>query len=71
MQVLHPDHRCSFDLDPARARATRRDVLAQAAASGAMILPAHLPGHSAARIARANSDHEYQIASWAAFPASS
>jgi glyoxylase-like metal-dependent hydrolase (beta-lactamase superfamily II) len=68
MQFLHPDQRCSFDLDPAQARAARRGVLARAAVDGAMILPAHLPGHSAARIAPAKNDHEYQIASWAPFP---
>lgn len=68
MQILHPEHRCSFDLDPLQARITRRDVLARAAADGAMVLPAHLPGHSAARIILANDECSYTIASWADFP---
>jgi glyoxylase-like metal-dependent hydrolase (beta-lactamase superfamily II) len=71
MQFLNPGHRCSFDLDPARARASRREVLARAAADGAMIFPAHFPGHSAASIVPAGEGeaHEYQVASWAALPA--
>lgn len=67
MQMLHPHHCCSFDLDAAQARATRRRVLAQAAADGSMILPAHLPGRSAAVINGASGDVDYAIARWADF----
>lgn len=69
MQLLHPEYRCSFDLDPVQARLTRRDVLARAAKEGAVILPAHLPGHSGARITPTAGEHAYDIASWAGFPA--
>lgn len=65
MQILHPDHRCSFDLDAAQARTTRRRVLAQAAADGSMILPAHLPGPSAAVITAATDADDYAIERWA------
>lgn len=73
MQILHPGYRCSFDLDPVQARATRRRVLARAASSGAMLFPAHLPGHSAAAITTPSSrsvDVSYTIESWATFSAS-
>ena len=68
MQLLHPEYRCSFDLDPVQARHTRRDVLSRAAREGAVILPAHLPGPSGAKITPAGGDHSYDIASWAGFP---
>ena len=68
MQLLHPEFRCSFDLDPVQAEHTRRDVLARASKQGAIILPAHLPGHSGARIAQTAGDHAYDIAAWAGFP---
>lgn len=67
MQFLHPDQRCSFDLDPAQARITRRSVLAAAASDGAMVLPAHLPGQSAARITAADGGG-FTVSSWARFP---
>lgn len=73
MQILHPDHRCVFDLDAAQARDTRRRLLARATADGSMILPAHLPGHSAATIAAASERHPetgYIVESWAGFPRS-
>lgn len=65
MQVLHPDHACSFDLDAEQARATRRRILAEAAASGAMVFPAHLPGRSAFTVRHAGDALE--PARWAAF----
>lgn len=45
VQALRPDDGCAFDLDPAMARRSRRDVLGRAASSGALVLPAHLAGH--------------------------
>lgn len=68
MQILHPGHCCSFDLDAEQARATRRSVLGQAAADGSMILPAHLPGHSAAIIKATQGKLSYAVARWADFP---
>lgn len=66
MQILHPDHRCSFDLDAAQARVTRRRLLAGAAADGSMILPAHLGGHSAAVIAASpQEENNYLVKRWA------
>lgn len=69
IQILHPELRCSFDLDPVQGRATRRRVLARAAAKKPLLLPAHLPGHSAATIsARAlDADGDFAIERWAAF----
>lgn len=69
MQLPHSEYRCSFDLDPAQARATRRDVLSRAAHEAAVVLPAHLPGHGSAKIIATHGEHAYDIASWADFPA--
>lgn len=70
MQVLHPHHSCCFDLDAAQARDTRQRILARAASDGSMILPAHLPGHSAATIKTAQGDSDFSISKWAGFPRS-
>lgn len=69
IQILHPELRCSFDLDPFQARATRRRVLARAAAEKALLLPAHLSGHSAATISVTlpDVDSDFAIEQWAAF----
>lgn len=69
MQVLHPDFRCSFDLDADQARRTRRDVLARAARDRAVVLPAHLPGRSGVRILPTDRHHAFEIESWAGFSA--
>jgi glyoxylase-like metal-dependent hydrolase (beta-lactamase superfamily II) len=66
MQILHPDHRCSFDLDAAEARATRRRILGRAATDGSLILPAHLPGHSAFTVA-IGAEAELTVGRWANF----
>lgn len=70
MQLIQPDHRCSFDLDAAQARASRRAVLEDAAATEAMIFPAHLPGRSAAAIERQSPGTEFAINRWADLPRS-
>jgi glyoxylase-like metal-dependent hydrolase (beta-lactamase superfamily II) len=67
MQVLHPDHRCSFDLDAAQARATRRRILNQAAVDESFILPAHLPGHSAFTVAT-DAEAKLGVERWADLP---
>jgi glyoxylase-like metal-dependent hydrolase (beta-lactamase superfamily II) len=69
MQLLHPDYRCSFDLDPGQARSTRQRVLARAAADQALLLPAHLPGRSAATITATPAEHTaFTVDRWAEFP---
>ena len=69
VQVLHPDDCSSFDLDADRARASRRDVLAEAARTGAVVFPAHFGGHGAASIAAASTAEGFTISRWADFPA--
>jgi glyoxylase-like metal-dependent hydrolase (beta-lactamase superfamily II) len=65
LQVFHPHIRCGFDVDASSARASRSKVLAEAAACGAVILPAHLPGRSALTV---RTDGEaFTIAAWSAF----
>ena len=51
MQIRRPDDACAFDVDPAAARRTRRRVFTEAARAGAMVFPAHYPGHGAAVLA--------------------
>ncbi len=69
LQFLYPDLRCSFDLDPAQARATRQRLLARAATTGALVLPAHLGGHSAATLSTdTDTDTEFAVQQWASFP---
>jgi glyoxylase-like metal-dependent hydrolase (beta-lactamase superfamily II) len=67
MQILHPDHRCSFDLDAAQARKTRGRILKQAAIDGSFILPTHLPGHSAFTVA-SDAEAELAVKQWADLP---
>jgi glyoxylase-like metal-dependent hydrolase (beta-lactamase superfamily II) len=67
MQILHPDHRCSFDLDAVKARETRHRILSQAATDGSLILPAHFPGHSAFTIA-SDAMAQLTLERWADFP---
>lgn len=68
MQVLHPDQRCSFDLEPATARTTRRHVLTRAATTGALLAPAHLSGPSAATISTTGQSTTFTIDKWANLP---
>jgi glyoxylase-like metal-dependent hydrolase (beta-lactamase superfamily II) len=67
MQVLHTDQRCCFDLNAAQARETRRRILSQAAADGAFVLPAHLPGHSAFAVAT-GAGAKLGVKRWADLP---
>lgn len=68
MQILHPAHRCCFDLDAAQASASRKRILARAADEGWLLLPAHFPGHSAAAIRATTGENEFAIAQWADLP---
>ena len=47
LQVLYPDYSSCFCQDPAEARTTRRRLLGWAAHAHALVLPAHVSGHSA------------------------
>jgi glyoxylase-like metal-dependent hydrolase (beta-lactamase superfamily II) len=47
LQVMYPDYSSCFCQDPAEARTTRRRLLGWAADVHALVLPAHISGHSA------------------------
>nr|WP_034264042.1 MBL fold metallo-hydrolase [Actinospica robiniae] len=66
LQVTHPDHSSCFDLDPAQSRTTRLRLLGWAAENKALILPAHLSGHSALEIE--NSGEGFAIKQWGPLP---
>lgn len=63
VQVAHPDVDSCFCEDPAAARASRRRVLAQAADSRALVLPAHFRASGAARVRRDGDD--FALDGWA------
>lgn len=65
LQVTHPDHNSCFCQDPAQSRTTRRKLLGWAAGTGALILPAHLSGHSALEVQ--DTGNGFAIKSWAPF----
>lgn len=67
VQLSRPGDRCAFDLDPRAARVSRRNVLEQAARSGATVLPAHFAGPGGAVVAAHHADG-YAIANWAPLP---
>ena len=67
LQVAHPEHHSCFCEDPATAQATRRELLGWAADNTALVLPAHLSGHSALEVARDGG--AFEIKGWAPFPA--
>jgi len=52
LQVARPDWSSTFCLDPHTALTSRLSILEQAAASGALILPAHFAGASAGHVTR-------------------
>lgn len=66
LQVTHPGHSSCFDLDPAQSRATRLRLLGWAAENRALILPAHLSGHSALEIE--NTGNGFAIKQWGPLP---
>lgn len=69
LQFLYPDLPCSFDLDPAQGRASRRRLLTRAAKTGALLLPAHLGGHSAATLTTdTDTDTDFAVRQWASLP---
>ena len=64
LQVLYPDCNSCFCQDPAEARTTRRRLLGWAADHHALVLPAHVSGHSAFEIAERGDS--FAIKGWAA-----
>jgi glyoxylase-like metal-dependent hydrolase (beta-lactamase superfamily II) len=68
LQIAEPDTNSCFCEDPAAARATRRELLGQAAETGALVFPAHFGGHGAAQVKRDGT--RFAIADWAGFPRS-
>jgi glyoxylase-like metal-dependent hydrolase (beta-lactamase superfamily II) len=67
MQIHRPDDHCAFDVDPETASASRRRVVAQAATRGALLAPAHYPGHGATTLASSDTDNGFRPDDWAAF----
>jgi glyoxylase-like metal-dependent hydrolase (beta-lactamase superfamily II) len=65
LQVAHPQHNSCFCHDPAVARATRRKLLGWAADNGALVLPAHISGHSAFEVEHDSDD--FAIKAWGPF----
>ncbi|MFJ4653933.1 MBL fold metallo-hydrolase [Nocardia sp. NPDC088792] len=65
VQILRPDANSCFCEDPQQARATRRRLLARAADSGALVIPAHLGGSGAVRVQAAGAG--FAITDWASF----
>ncbi|MEU5847947.1 MBL fold metallo-hydrolase [Saccharopolyspora shandongensis] len=65
LQLEHPEFNSCFEEDEKQARTTRRRVLEWAADHKALLLPAHLPGHGAAEIARDGS--YFKLKEWAGF----
>ena len=63
--MLNPDWNSCFCEDPARARASRRKVLAWAADQRALVIPAHLSGAHGAEVAHSGDD--FAITAWAPF----
>ncbi|MFD6991064.1 MBL fold metallo-hydrolase [Streptomyces sp. NPDC059943] len=65
LQIMEPEHNSCFCEDPAGSRATRRRILGWAADNNALLIPAHLSGHSAAEVAREGG--KFAIKGWAPF----
>lgn len=65
LQIAEPGINSCFCEDPAESRATRHKLLGHAAEHHALVFPAHLGGHGAARVERDGS--KFAIKEWAAF----
>ncbi|MFG1602691.1 MBL fold metallo-hydrolase [Actinoplanes sp. NPDC049265] len=64
LQILQPDHDTCLSEDQAEAARSRRRVLAEAAATNSLLVPAHLGGAAAVEVARSNGN--FSIKRWAA-----
>jgi glyoxylase-like metal-dependent hydrolase (beta-lactamase superfamily II) len=62
LQIRRPDDPCAFDIDFASAALSRRRVLAEAASSNAVVIPAHYPGHGGASLHP--HDGAFQVDRW-------
>jgi glyoxylase-like metal-dependent hydrolase (beta-lactamase superfamily II) len=65
LQISHPDHNSCFCVDPVASRATRRRLLAEAADTNGLVLPAHFSGHSAFEVERRGD--AFALTRWAPF----
>ncbi|MDQ0614829.1 glyoxylase-like metal-dependent hydrolase (beta-lactamase superfamily II) [Microbacterium sp. W4I4] len=65
IQVFEPGHNSCFCEDPEQALATRHAVLTMAAETGALVLPAHISGHSGFEVEAAGD--AFTITRWAEF----
>lgn len=67
VQLTEPAANSCFCEDQAGARATRARLLAEAADTRALVVPAHFPGHGAAEVRRLGEG--FEVSRWAGFPA--
>jgi glyoxylase-like metal-dependent hydrolase (beta-lactamase superfamily II) len=65
LRIMYPGHSTCFCLNPVESNATRQRLLGWSAENNALILPAHLCGHSALEIA--NAGNGLEIKKWAHF----
>ena len=65
LQFLEPDHDTCLSEDQPQAARSRRRMLAQAAETNSLIIPAHLAGAGAAEVR--GEDGRYSIAKWATY----
>ncbi|GAA0479497.1 MBL fold metallo-hydrolase [Streptomyces stramineus] len=65
LQIAEPDCDTCLSEDQEQATRSRRRILEEAADTGALVLPAHLPGHGAAEVRREGS--KFALTRWAAF----
>jgi len=61
IQVAYPEWNSRFCIDPAQARATRRDFVERYADTDSLILPAHFASPSAGRIVANGARCKYQL----------
>jgi len=66
LQIHRPGDPCAFDVDPGTATASRQRILGQAAGRGALVAPAHYPGHGATTLAASDTEPGYRPDHWAA-----
>jgi glyoxylase-like metal-dependent hydrolase (beta-lactamase superfamily II) len=65
LQIMQAGHNSCFCEDPAAARSSRQALLGWAADNNALVIPAHLAGHSALEVRR--QDDGFDFAGWGAF----
>ena len=67
LQVLEPDHDTCLSEDQIEASRSRHRILAQAADTNSLVIPAHLGGAGAAEVRRENG--KYTVSRWASYSA--